>query len=142
MSICKKKKYGKIRKQEKKMSDDEIKASHFKTMKELLEHLKMWERDDDYDAYCRFFDYECSYAMAHYIEKLQKENKNADERNHSLGLGFIQIGEKLGLKGFGIQTILLEIEKIQKENEELKEELDYYKQNENQDFDERDYYEE
>ena len=34
------------------------------------------------------------------------------------------------------------IRKLQKENTELKEELDYYKQKESQDFDERDYYEE
>lgn len=49
-----------------------------------------------------------------YIEKLEKENKNADERNYSLGLDFIQIGEKLGLDSFGIQTILSGIEKLQK----------------------------
>lgn len=53
----------------------EIKTSHFKTIEELLEHLKMWERDGDYEAYCRFFDYECAYEMAHYIDKLQKENE-------------------------------------------------------------------
>lgn len=40
------------------------------------------------------------------------------------------------------QTILNLIDKLQKENTELKEELDYYKQKENQEFDERDYYEE
>ena len=34
------------------------------------------------------------------------------------------------------------IDKLQKENKELKEELDYYKQREKQDFDERDYWEE
>jgi len=61
--------------------------------------------------------------QARMIDKLQKENKNADERNYSLGLGFIQIGEKLGLENFGIQTILLGIEKLQKENEELKEKI-------------------
>lgn len=34
------------------------------------------------------------------------------------------------------------VENLIKENEELKEELDYYKQKEAQEFDERDYYEE
>ena len=65
-------------------------------------------------------------GLLNYIEKLQKENKNADERNYSLGLDFIQIGEKLGLENFGTQTILLEIEKLQKENTELKEKIKEY----------------
>lgn len=39
------------------------------------------------------------------------------------------------------KTVLNYIEKLQKENEELKEELDYYKEKEKQEFDERDYYE-
>ena len=41
-----------------------------------------------------------------------------------------------------IDVVINYIEKLQKENTELKEELDYYKQKESQDFDERDYYEE
>ena len=53
-----------------------------------------------------------------YLE-LEKENKNADERNYSLGLNLIKIGEKLGLENFGIQSILLEIDKLQKENKDL-----------------------
>lgn len=44
---------------------------------------------------------------------------------------------------FLVNDVLLNlIDKLQKENKELKEELDYFKQKENQDFDERDYYEE
>ena len=43
-------------------------------------------------------------------------------------------------------TILMagadKVKQLEKENKELKEELDYYKQKENQVFDERDYYEE
>ena len=43
----------------------------------------------------------------------------------------------------GFKPMILNlIDKLQKENKELKEELDYYKQKEKQDFDERDYYEE
>lgn len=55
-------------------------------------------------------------SLLNYIDELQKEIKNADERNYSLGLDFIQIGEKLGLESFGRLTILLEIDKLQKEN--------------------------
>ena len=40
------------------------------------------------------------------------------------------------------KNLLNYIDKLQKENEELKDELDYYKQKESQEFDERDYYEE
>lgn len=57
------------------MSEEEIKTDHFKTMGELLKHLKMWEIDDDYDAYYRFFCPRCAYEMAHKIEKLEKENE-------------------------------------------------------------------
>lgn len=51
----------------------EIKTDHFKTMEELLKHLKMWEEDGDYDAYYRFFCPRCAYELAHEIEKEQKE---------------------------------------------------------------------
>ena len=54
------------------MSIEEINVDHFKTMGELLEHLKMWEKDDDYDAYYRFFCPRCAYEMAHKIEKQSK----------------------------------------------------------------------
>lgn len=54
------------------MSEEEIKTDHFKTMGELLKHLKMWEIDNDYDAYYRFFCPRCAYEMAHKIDKQQK----------------------------------------------------------------------
>lgn len=61
---------------------EEIKADHFKTMEDLLKHLKMWEEDDDYDAYYRFFCPRCAYEMAHKIEKqnelLSKKDKVID----------------------------------------------------------------
>ena len=43
---------------------------------------------------------------------------------------------------YGKRCLVQYIDKLQKENQELKEELDYYKQKESQVFDERDYYEE
>lgn len=57
--------------------------------------------------------------LLNYINKLQKEIKNADERNYISGLDFIHICEKLGLESFGIQSILLGIDELQKENENL-----------------------
>lgn len=51
---------------------EEINTDHFSTMKELLEHLKNWERDDDIDAYYRFFSPDCAFELAKKIEKQQK----------------------------------------------------------------------
>lgn len=62
--------------------------------------------------------------------------ENEEEREIEMSLYF----EEMPFKD--IQIALNLIDKLQKENKELKEELDYYKQKENQDFDERDYYEE
>ena len=55
--------------------NEEIKTDHFKTMEELLKHLKIWEEDGDYDAYYRFFCPRCAYELAHEIEKQQKEKE-------------------------------------------------------------------
>ena len=66
---------------------EEIKTSHFKTMEELLETLDMWEKDKDddgYFSYCRFFDDECAYAMAHKIKILQEENQKLKNDNQVL----------------------------------------------------------
>lgn len=57
---------------------EEINTDHFSTMEELLEHLKNWERDDDIDAYYRFFSPNCAFELANKIEKQQKE---IEERN-------------------------------------------------------------
>ena len=51
----------------------------------------------------------------------------------------------LGLTSVEQEILLNYIEKLQKENQELKEKLDYYsyyKEKESQEFDERDYWEE
>lgn len=56
-------------------------------------------------------------------DDIKAELQATEERNYSLGLDFIQIGEKLGLENFGTQTILLGIEKLQKVIEEMAEQL-------------------
>lgn len=48
-----------------------FKASHFENIQELLDSCKMWIRDDDYDAYCRFFDMG---AMEELLNELEKKN--------------------------------------------------------------------
>jgi hypothetical protein len=52
---------------------EKINTDHFSTMEDLLEHLKKWERDDDIDAYYRFFSPSCAFELANKIEKQQKE---------------------------------------------------------------------
>jgi hypothetical protein len=51
---------------------EKINTDHFSTMEDLLEHLKKWERDDDIDAYYRFFSPSCAFELANKIEKQQK----------------------------------------------------------------------
>ena len=58
-----------------------INTDHFSTMEDLLEHLKNWERDDDIDAYYRFFSPSCAFELANKIEKQQKEIKELKEIN-------------------------------------------------------------
>jgi hypothetical protein len=50
-----------------------INTEHFSTMEGLLKHLKQWERDDDIDAYYRFFSPSCAFELANKIEKQQKK---------------------------------------------------------------------
>ena len=52
---------------------EKINTDHFSTMEDLLEHLKEWERDDDIDAYYRFFTPSCAFELANKIERQQKE---------------------------------------------------------------------
>ena len=52
---------------------EKINTDHFSTMEDLLKHLKEWERDDDIDAYYRFFSPSCAYELANKIERQQKE---------------------------------------------------------------------
>ena len=106
------------------MSEEEIKTDHFKTMEELLKHLKMWEKDDDYEAYCRFFDERCAYEMAHYIDKLQKENEDMREELQMYVDTDVMILQKELKDSINARFELQRrIDKTQKENAELKEEI-------------------
>lgn len=53
----------------------EFKADHFENIEELVKTCKMWVTDDDYDAYCRFFDMGALEEILNYISNLQKENE-------------------------------------------------------------------
>ncbi len=55
--------------------DKTFKASHFENIQELINTCKMWIRDDDYDAYCRFFDMG---AMEELLNELEKKYKIID----------------------------------------------------------------
>lgn len=56
-------------------SEKTFKASHFENIQELLDTCKMWIRDDDYDAYCRFFNMG---AMEELLNELEKKDKIID----------------------------------------------------------------
>lgn len=96
------------------MTDEEkINTDHFKTMDELLKHLKMWEEDDDYYAYCRFFCYRCAYEMAHKIEKLQKENQKLQDLKAELH------AEQIKNKKLELETIPLLEGKIKQYEQQI-----------------------
>ena len=50
-----------------------IQTDHFKTMEELINTIKFWKIDNDYAAYCRFFDIRCAFELVNKIEKQQTE---------------------------------------------------------------------
>lgn len=59
--------------------EKEIQTSHFKTIDELIQTCKMWIKDDDYDAYCRFFEFDCMKELINLIQKQQEELKKKDK---------------------------------------------------------------
>lgn len=68
------------------MNKEEFKASHFDSIGELLEAIKLWIKYDyDYgtgqDDFNRFFDYGAMEEMYYYIKNLQQENKQLKEQN-------------------------------------------------------------
>ena len=63
---------------------EKINTDHFSTMEDLLEHLKIWEKDDDIDAYYRFFSPNCAFELANKIEKQQKEIEELKEKEKNL----------------------------------------------------------
>jgi hypothetical protein len=66
------------------MNNKEFKASHFNNIQELIDTCKMWIKDDDYDAYCRFFDMG---AMQELIIELEKRKHKDTESANNRGLG-------------------------------------------------------
>lgn len=86
--------------------------------KEILKTFEFRRKTKNYNK-ISLEDSQSVDIVLNYIDKLKKEIKNAEERNYSLGLDFIQIGEKLGLESFGRQAILLEIDKLQKKLSKL-----------------------
>lgn len=65
------------------LSDEEkkFKASHFENIDELIKTCKMWIQDDDWDAYCRFFDMGAMEELINLIKKQSKEIEELKEEN-------------------------------------------------------------
>lgn len=59
--------------------EKEFKADHFENIEELVKTCKMWVTDDDYDAYCRFFDMGAMEEILNLIFNLQKELDKKDK---------------------------------------------------------------
>ena len=68
------------------LSDEEknFKASHFENIDELIKTCEMWIQDDDWEAYCRFFDMGAMEELINLIEKQSKEIEELKEENENL----------------------------------------------------------
>ena len=66
------------------MNIEEIKMDHFENFEELIKTCKMWIRDDDIDAYYRFFEFNCMKALLTAYEKEKEKNKNLEQENSFL----------------------------------------------------------
>lgn len=63
-----------------KMNIEEIKMDHFENFEELIKTCKMWIRDDDIDAYYRFFEFNCMKALVTAYEKEKEKNKELEKQ--------------------------------------------------------------
>ena len=61
------------------MNIEEIKMDHFENFEELIKTCKMWIRDDDIDAYYRFFEFNCMKALVTAYEKEKEKNKELEK---------------------------------------------------------------
>lgn len=87
--------------------DKTFKASHFENIQELLNTCKMWIRDDDYDAYCRFFDMGAMEELLNELEKYKElyirtlghslNNSIKQNNKHNNDLGALNEGWKIEL---------------------------------------------
>lgn len=56
-----------------------IKTDHFKTIDELIKTCSIWIKDDDYDAYYRFFGFDCMRELVDLIQNQQSELEKKDK---------------------------------------------------------------
>lgn len=61
------------------MNIEEIKMDHFENFEELIKTCKMWIREDDIDAYYRFFEFNCMKALITAYEKEKEKNKELNK---------------------------------------------------------------
>ena len=66
------------------MNIEEIKMDHFENFEELIKTCKMWIRDDDIDAYYRFFEFNCMKVLLTAYEKEKEKNKELSEQNEDM----------------------------------------------------------
>lgn len=112
------------------MELEKFKASHFDNIEELIKTCKMWIKDDDYEAYCRFFDMGAMEELIKEIQQLEKERDGIYQDYQDLGKEYHKLQEE------SISKAVVE-EQIGKINELLpdinyhdikdKQEREYYK---------------
>ena len=56
-----------------------IETDHFETMEELIKTCKMWIKDDDWEAYNRFFEMRC---MEAFIKELDRKDTEINKLNN------------------------------------------------------------
>lgn len=66
------------------MNIEEIKMDHFENFEELIKTCKMWIRDDDIEAYYRFFEFNCMKTLVTAYEKEKEKNKKLEETKNKL----------------------------------------------------------
>lgn len=58
-----------------KSNNFKFKADHFEDISELIETCNLWTIDDDYDAYCRFFDMGAMQELISFINFIKMNNE-------------------------------------------------------------------
>ena len=100
------------------MNIEEIKMDHFENFEELIKTCKMWIRDDDIDAYYRFFEFNCMKTLVTAYEKEKGENVKLRLQDIPLIEGELKAYKDR------VNELKQEVEKEKEKNKELEQRLE------------------